>query len=279
MPQKNPFPWPSISNASVAVDGRVSSFLDSAKMAQTVIATAWRRSRPNHEVPDETWRNLIRRWRGKLEAQHIHFSHGFHSYFLGQDCVATQKYDGTNVGITEDGLMLGRRLVIDGDAPKYQGVPLDHVKKSLGSVGAVKQGILTGVAPDDTERLHCVVYGELMCNPGKFDYRDRDLGGAFACFGAMLRFTQVCNRLSFVVYENISLICIVSTKSSVFLPSLIQPQEGDDLASRVEAVLTAAGFEVASTKELADPMNDNSEHRVQIKLMMYVYIRAGTPQR
>eukprot|EP01052_Picozoa_sp_SAG31_P066699 SAG31_NODE_25489_length_460_cov_0.800554_1_plen_129_part_01 len=116
--------------------------------------------------------------------------------FTGSPCIASQKYDGTNVGVTEDGIMLGRRLQIDPDAKTYQKTTLEHVRAAAnGKVAAVKAALLDAVMPvlpawaqaTARDQLHLVVYDELMCNAGLFDYAKRGIPGRFACFGAMFR--------------------------------------------------------------------------------------------
>jgi hypothetical protein len=204
-------PWPSIANVSSLIDRHIDYALTSFNQAQLLIATAWRHRRlePGHARHADATQlaQVMNGFRGRRLAGHLHSSRDFHAFFTSLPCVASQKFDGTNVGVTEDGLMLGRRMVIASNATSYCGTAVAAVKAALGKVEAVKRGLMlapaAGAAADaaaeaaaDYQRLHCTVYGELMCNGKRFDYAARGLSGAFTCFGVILRGTQqVCMTL------------------------------------------------------------------------------------
>ena len=61
-------------------------------------------------------------------------------FIFNSKVYAAIKYDGTNVGIDENGLMYGRNLCIHQDAESYQKCKLDYVKKI--DAAAIKQAIL-----------------------------------------------------------------------------------------------------------------------------------------
>ncbi|CAB9517954.1 expressed unknown protein [Seminavis robusta] len=96
---------------------------------------------------------------------------------------AFEKLDGTNLGVRCDGAVFGRRTRVFKDS--YQKVPLDGVVPTAKEVRAVKQVLLGSETANGTE---LVLYGELMCNPRKFDYDERSMDSKFYCFGAMVRF-------------------------------------------------------------------------------------------
>ena len=175
----------------------LSEFIKCSNLAANVIINAWIEYKQNKNkgiVRACTKKCHNQVWRGQLR-RHVTTSREFHDFFIKFPVIATQKFDGTNVGITEDGLMLGRRLVIRSDASLYQGTCLQEVRDTLKKVNAVKNALL-GVACESNialkERLHCTIYGELMCNGRRFDYSERGLEGTYACFGIILRGTQVC---------------------------------------------------------------------------------------
>ena len=189
---KNPYPWPKIPNVSQTVESRVKQFIASGNLAQRVISSCWRHYKQS--LTRNKWMDLYREWKGRLERNRVSTSRDFHDYFLEAKCCATQKFDGTNVGVTEDGLMLGRRLVIPNESDKYQSTTLKHVKEALAQVTAVKSVILQNThASTNSGRFHCTLYGELMCNGARFDYATRNLGGKFALFGLIFRDTEVRN--------------------------------------------------------------------------------------
>jgi hypothetical protein len=192
---KHKYPWPSIPNVSALIDRHVDYGLTSFTCAQTLVAASWRHHRCQDARHKARLAEVVREFRGRRLAGHLLSSHDFHAFFTSMPVVASQKFDGNNVGITEDRLILGRRTVIPSDTVKYCGVATDAVKASLDKVGAVKAGSLMPAkdavqACADCKRLHCTVYGELMCNGQRFDYAARNLGGAYTCFGVILRGTQ-----------------------------------------------------------------------------------------
>jgi hypothetical protein len=203
------YPWPKINNVSQSVEAHTRQFLDTASLAADVIAFAWtaasrrRAGRgsnaaptlPAPAPPSPRHALLAQRaleWRGNVSHGHIEASREFHDYFVRRPIAATEKYDGTNVGVTEDGLVLGRRLTIPPDCDKYQSTSLAEVRRALSQVARVKAALLPPpVIEAVASRLHCTVYGELMCNSSRFDYAKRHLGAAFCVFGVMLRGEQV----------------------------------------------------------------------------------------
>jgi hypothetical protein len=190
---KHKYPWPSIPNVSALIDRHVDYGLASFSCAQTLVAASWRHHRCQDVRHKARLAEVVREFRGRRLAGHLLSSRDFHAFFTSMPVVASQKFDGTNVGITEDGLILGRRTVIPSDTVKYCGVATDAVKASLDKVAAVKAGLLMpakDAVQAGAQRLHCTVYGELMCNGQRFDYAARNLGGAYTCFGVILRGTQ-----------------------------------------------------------------------------------------
>ena len=124
---KNPYPWPSITNVAASVNQHVKDVISTLDQAADLIAIAWRHRRDRLHNPDHDpaaawaeWRIPFGMFRSRRLKGRLVNSRDFHDFYLGLPCVASQKYDGTNVGVTEEGTMLGRRFVIDRDADRYQ---------------------------------------------------------------------------------------------------------------------------------------------------------------
>lgn len=98
---------------------------------------------------------------------------------------ASVKYDGTNVGRDETGLMYGRNKTIKAGTKSYQKTSLDKVEKI--NTAAIKAELVaqTGIPVEAIETL--VVYGELMCNKDLFRYNEENLFGTCPVFGAMIK--------------------------------------------------------------------------------------------
>ena len=188
----NPYPWPSILNFSHEVDHKVSAFLVQAEAAASFLAQAYRRFL-QQSSSQASWSKSLqgrRAWRTH-HGTNAMTSQRFHDFFCCLPSVATEKYDGTNVGVTSDGLILGRRLILDPQLQKYQRTSLEPVRAALATVSTIKKALLQaalgGQEPSDAaEQIHCTVYGELMCNPSLFSYAERSLVG-FEAFGVILR--------------------------------------------------------------------------------------------
>lgn len=102
--------------------------------------------------------------------------------FLSRHFCAVEKLDGTNLGVRSgDGAVFGRRYRVTEDT--YQNVPLKGTIPSAKQVTAIKE---TMVGDAGGNSIELMLYGELMCNPNKFDYSQRSMGHRFYCFGAVL---------------------------------------------------------------------------------------------
>ena len=102
--------------------------------------------------------------------------------------LATEKYDGTNVGKDEHGLLYGRRLMIpSGEGRSYQHTPLTAVNRV--DTARMKADLFAELdaTPEEISAFTMVVYGELMINKGLFDYAERSLSSGWFAFGAILR--------------------------------------------------------------------------------------------
>lgn len=105
--------------------------------------------------------------------------------FFNTQIYASVKYDGTNVGRDETGLMYGRNKTIKSGTKSYQKTPLDKVEKI--NTAAIKALLVakTGIPAEAIQTL--VVYGELMCNKDLFRYNEENLFGTCPIFGAMIK--------------------------------------------------------------------------------------------
>lgn len=92
---------------------------------------------------------------------------------------ASQKFDGTNVGKDTNGLMYGRNKMIPGTTNSYQKTKIDELKAMDINPLVSEITEVTGVT-----LKNFVLYGELMCNAGLYDYKKYE---KFNVFGAMIR--------------------------------------------------------------------------------------------
>jgi len=92
---------------------------------------------------------------------------------------AALKYDGTNVGKTSSGQVAGRNHMIAGD--KYLNTSLAHAKACDTHAFRAKLSEML-----DAELGEVVLYGELMCNPGYYGYKDLGLASKWICFGGVV---------------------------------------------------------------------------------------------
>jgi hypothetical protein len=90
--------------------------------------------------------------------------------FLTQEVCVFKNLDGTSFGIQCDEVYSGRRQRVEGDI--YQRVHLKGVILDADVIQSVKRAIgkLIGIDPQSLPQM--IVYGELVCNPGRFRYTD-----------------------------------------------------------------------------------------------------------
>ena len=88
--------------------------------------------------------------------------------FLTQEVCVFETIDGTNFGIQYDEAYFGRRQRVEGDI--YQRVHLKGVVPDADAIQSIKKAIrkLIGIDPQSLPQM--IVCGELMCNPGRFQY-------------------------------------------------------------------------------------------------------------
>jgi hypothetical protein len=104
--------------------------------------------------------------------------------WLDAPCVATVKLDGTNVGVDNEGLIVGRNTVV----PAGQAYQKVDVQSLLSDVPAQAESLR--VSLDFTVGVGAVaqvmLYGELVVNK-KFDYDTAGIFKQWLCFGAIAR--------------------------------------------------------------------------------------------
>lgn len=95
------------------------------------------------------------------------------------------KYDGTCFGKLDNGDLCGRKEVLGSLCSEYQ-------RTSTGSSESCDaeelKGLLSEMLGIAVARL--CVWGELMCNPNFYGYRDRGLDAKWVCFGVVATFDQ-----------------------------------------------------------------------------------------
>lgn len=89
----------------------------------------------------------------------------------------SQKYDGTNVGKDEYGQMYGRNKMISKNDTTYMKTDLKCVEAIDAAKMKMAFVIQVGVKAFQVKKF--VVYGELMCNSGLFDYDVSGVSGSF----------------------------------------------------------------------------------------------------
>lgn len=163
--EPNTLAWPETLQLPREVAARINRFFNVADAAATLIQRAHRGVRPDGASD----------FRG---GKRFHL----HEWFLGSTVTATQKYDGTNVGVLTDGTLLGRRLVIDAAANSYQKCDLKNLR-SLKTGDALNELIALGAATP----IRAALYGELLCN-NLYSYTADGLAKSWIAFGALLEF-------------------------------------------------------------------------------------------
>lgn len=95
---------------------------------------------------------------------------------------ASIKYDGTCFGKMNTGELVGRKQMHTGD--EYQQTSVAATERCNVSGVREKLSALLGV---EIESL--CVWGELMCNPGYYNYKERGLDAQWCCFGVVSTIT------------------------------------------------------------------------------------------
>eukprot|EP00933_Yihiella_yeosuensis_P024700 TRINITY_DN19144_c0_g1_i1.p1 TRINITY_DN19144_c0_g1~~TRINITY_DN19144_c0_g1_i1.p1 ORF type:complete len:434 (+),score=122.22 TRINITY_DN19144_c0_g1_i1:78-1379(+) len=104
--------------------------------------------------------------------------------WLDSPCVATVKLDGTNVGIDDSGLLVGRNLTIE-PGQTYQKVDVWKLFEGFEEKVKKLKNILQDAAGDE-EVAQVMLYGELVVN-SKYDYSQTGIHKGWLCFGAVVR--------------------------------------------------------------------------------------------
>lgn len=107
----------------------------------------------------------------------------YNAHLFERPCEASHKFDGTNVGKDQDGRLYGRNKMVNPNAQSYQKTPLDALKGI--DVAAIKKEIEGLAGIEDLGNF--VLYGELMCNKGLYDYEEKNLASGWTIFGAMIK--------------------------------------------------------------------------------------------
>ena len=184
---KNPAPWASFDHFGVYYVNHCQTLLHELSVPVIYIQRWWRQ---RHEPRKKLYPIHVQRSFKTVQETVAKLKKG--DALLCSQFRAFEKLDGTNFGIRCDGEMFGRRYRVEGDT--YQRVPLVGRVSAIpgeAEVTAVKHAMI-GEGFDNVELF---LYGELMCNPGKFDYKERAMGHKFFCFGAMITSTNHCTEI------------------------------------------------------------------------------------
>eukprot|EP00039_Didymoeca_costata_P027824 m.19272 g.19272 ORF g.19272 m.19272 type:complete len:515 (-) comp6526_c0_seq1:24-1568(-) len=186
--KENSNPWPSIDNYLDNLMNEFICFKKTGEWAVTIIQRAWRARSQGKTV------NMLTLYKENNHARPNYRVHrdtqSLCNRFLHSPMSCSIKYDGTNVGVSDDGEVYGRRTMIDSSSERYQNVPLGTCR--LVDSKAIKSSIAKLIFSNGQQDVTFTVsvYGELMCNPGLYDYAKNDLAGKWVCFGMRLRFDQ-----------------------------------------------------------------------------------------
>mmetsp|Transcript_172495 Transcript_172495/g.419565 ORF Transcript_172495/g.419565 Transcript_172495/m.419565 type:complete len:421 (-) Transcript_172495:170-1432(-) len=103
--------------------------------------------------------------------------------WLNAPCVATVKLDGTNVGVDNAGLVVGRNVAVK-PGENYQKVDVWTLLKDYPAKAECLRDELACAGREDIAQA--MLYGELIVN-GKYDYAKAGISKGWLCFGAVLR--------------------------------------------------------------------------------------------
>jgi hypothetical protein len=107
--------------------------------------------------------------------------------WLDAPCVATVKLDGTNVGVDNAGLMVGRNVVIE-PGQNYQKVDVwTQLAEYPDKAEQLRRKLVQDAGNEPIAQA--MLYGELVVN-GKYDYTASGIFKSWLCFGAVLRPTS-----------------------------------------------------------------------------------------
>ena len=177
----NDAPWPEMEKLPVLVCHKVKCFLNTAEAAATTIQRAIRRT-PNDNTASlknlSEWQMLSR---ARLEDQ-----------LCGPtSCVAvSEKLDGTNLGLRDDGCLVGRRISVPSSSDTYHKVDVRPVRAyNIAAFSARIRAASPSLASAHAEAARVVLYGEAMCNRTLYKYADAGHAGHWRVFGAVIDFT------------------------------------------------------------------------------------------
>jgi hypothetical protein len=101
------------------------------------------------------------------------------------------KYDGTCFGKMNNGELVGRRLVLSEHCQEYMHTSTKPAHRCDGAALARSLEEICGVK---INRL--CIWGELMCNPNFYGYRQRGLADKWICFGVVVAFDEAHEAIS-----------------------------------------------------------------------------------
>eukprot|EP00820_Chromera_velia_P021812 Cvel_30316.t1-p1 / transcript=Cvel_30316.t1 / gene=Cvel_30316 / organism=Chromera_velia_CCMP2878 / gene_product=hypothetical protein / transcript_product=hypothetical protein / location=Cvel_scaffold4302:9238-9941(+) / protein_length=234 / sequence_SO=supercontig / SO=protein_coding / is_pseudo=false len=182
--------WPSIDNYSQRLAARLQDRHKTLSQLAGALQNVWLASRANRtgtepppaaSVRDASAQNLRRRV-GAFRA-----SMTICERELEQPVYVFEKLDGTNVGVDDRGNVFGRRQVVQKGATEYMHTSLKclpSLDQLTGVFGKLMDILLKDQPPSVV--LRGALYGELMCNPGRYGYEEKGFARRWFCFGVRL---------------------------------------------------------------------------------------------
>lgn len=144
--------------------------------------------------------------------------------WLDAPCVATIKLDGTNVGVDDAGLVVGRNTVI-APGEKYQKTDVFALLDGYPDKVARIRDELVGATGEAVQQT--MLYGELVVN-SKYDYTAAGIFKQWLCFGMALRVTddeaalRLANKLRAIGYNAKACSGCVRITQNMKLAALLQ---------------------------------------------------------
>jgi hypothetical protein len=248
MPDPNTIQWPSIHAFPKHVCGVVDHYLNQCGLAASAIQMTYRHK--VSKIADET-AMLISISKSRSSSRRGRFyGSTLKDYFCARPVFVCEKYDGTNVGKDEENNMYGRRqMIAGGKGALYQKTPLAAVEQL--DTQKMKDDLFAEIGATEFQKncFKMVVYGELMCNKGLFDYETRDLSEGWFPFGLIIQHLADEQSASTVLSG----------------ASMVQVHD-------VKAKLVEAGYACTATCEDAD--DDTGHQPAQIKVTMCSKLRS-----
>jgi hypothetical protein len=244
MPEANTIQWPSIAAFPKHCCHTIETYLAQCETAAAVVQATFRHTRSPTQESENALHIALGTFRSSAQGGRW-YSQQINDYFCKAPVVATQKYDGTNVGKDETGAIYGRRqMIADTFGATYQKTKLTAVSQV--DTKKMKADLFAeiGATVAEKESFTMVAYGELMCNHSLFDYEERSLSSGWFIFGAILRHKMEA-ELKASIFDG-------DDESEEAIIAAVKRAEVAAMVEAVGAKLTAAGYSCHAEHQARD---------------------------